>query len=146
MVDSGYSPVRFLGEQLQDENLVTVVRVRGNRVFYQSPSDVKLPRHRGRPLWYGERFDLADETTWHNPDETQHTNITTCRGRVLSVTVKAWDQMLMRGTKDYPMHRHPFTLLQIQVTDTDGKLIFRSMWLTVVGQRRDELKPLESWQ
>lgn len=54
--------------------------------------------------------------------------------------------MLMRGTKAHPMHRQPFTLLQIQVTDTDGKLVFHPMWLIVTGQRRGELTPLDSYQ
>ncbi len=44
------------------------------------------------------------------------------------------------------MHRHPFTLLQIQVTDTDGKLVFRPMWLIVIGQRRGELTVFDSYQ
>ena len=30
--------------------------------------------------------------------------------------------MLMRGTKDYPMHRHPFTLLKIVISDEQGKI------------------------
>lgn len=145
-VDNGYSPCPFLGQQVQHKNLVTVVRVRSNRVFYQSPSTSELPQHRGHPKWYGERFDLKDETTFHHPDETWQTLITTCQGRLLSVTVKAWCQMLMRGTKDYSMHLHPFTLLQIHVTDANGKQVFRPMWLIVIGQRRGELTPLDSYQ
>ena len=43
------------------------------------------------------------------------------------------------------MHQKPFTLLQIQVTDTDGKLVFRPMGLIVIGQRRAELTPLDSY-
>lgn len=38
VVDSGYSARPFLSEQGQQENLVTVARVRSNRVFYQSPN------------------------------------------------------------------------------------------------------------
>lgn len=125
---------------------MTVVRIRSNRVFYQSPAIPEFTQHRGHPRWYGERFDLKDDTTWHSPDETTQTILTTYRGRQLTVTVSAWDQMLMRGKKDCPMHQEPFTLLQIQVTDTDGKLVFRPMWLIVMGQRHQELKPLDSWQ
>ncbi len=55
--------------------------------------------------------------------------------------------MLMRGTKEYPMHRHPFTLLQVQLTDVvTGKLVWQPMWLIVMGQRRQELTPLDSYQ
>ncbi len=145
VVDSSYSNRPFLYQQGQHENLVTVARVRSNRVFYQSPLVGSEPLGRGHPTWYGERFDLKDETTWHQPDETIQTPMTTYRGRELTVTVKAWNQMLMRGTKDCPMHLHPFTLLQIRVTDEEGKQIWRPMWLIVIGQHRDQLTVQESW-
>ena len=145
VVDSGYSARPFLCEQEQHKNLVTVARVRSNRVFYQSPPVCAKTLRRGHPTWYGERFDLKDETTWHQPDDRLQTTITTYRGRELTVTVKAWNQMLMRGTKDCPMHLHPFTLLQIRVTDESGKQIWSPMWLIVMGQRRDQLTLLDSW-
>ena len=96
VVDSSYSNRPFLYQQGQHENLVTVARARSNRVFYQSPLVGSEPLGRGHPTWYGERFDLKDETTWHQPDETLQTPMTTYRGRELTVTVKAWNQMLMR--------------------------------------------------
>ena len=43
------------------------------------------------------------------------------------------------------MHLHPFTLLQIRVTDESGKQIWSPMWLIVMGQRRDQLTLLDSW-
>jgi hypothetical protein len=146
VVDSSYSQRNFLQQQIQHDNLVSVVRIRSNRVFYQSPAIPELTQHPGHPRWYGERFDLKDDTTWHSPDETMQTILTTYRGRQFTVTVNAWEQMLMRGKKDCPMHQEPFTLLQIQVTDTDGKLVFRPMWLIIIGQRRGELTPLDSYQ
>ncbi len=146
VVDSSYSVRPFLCQQVAHENLVTVARVRSNRVFYQLPNACEWPRRRGHPTWYGERFDLKDETTWHPPDETSQTTLITHRGKVLTVTVKAWHQMLSRGTKDCPMHLHPFTLLQIRVTDEQGKAVWRPMWLSVFGQRRHKLTALDSWQ
>ena len=48
--------------------------------------------------------------------------------------------LLMRGTREYPMHNHPFTLVRIDVTDAKGKPVFsRPMWLTVIGENRDQL-------
>ena len=146
VVDSGYSARPFVKQQVAHENLVTIGRVRSNRVFYQSPNACSWPRRRGHPTWYGERFDLKDETTWHPPDETSQTTLITHRGKVLTVTVKAWHQMLSRGTKDCPMHLHPFTLLQLRVTDEQGKQVWRPMWLIVIGQRRQQLTAEESWQ
>jgi hypothetical protein len=64
VVDSDYSSKTFLTEQKQHKNLVVVTRVRSNRVFYTCPEpQAKLSK--GHPQWYGTKFDLKDETTWH---------------------------------------------------------------------------------
>ena len=47
--------------------------------------------------------------------------------------------MLMRGTSNYQMNNHPFTLLQITIEDLLGNVINKPMWLIVIGSRRDEL-------
>ena len=44
------------------------------------------------------------------------------------------------------MHLHPFSLIQILVTDESGKQIWRPMWLSVFGQRRHQLNAENSWQ
>ena len=44
----------------------------------------------------------------------------------------------MRGKKNNPMHKHPFTVLRITVEDTDSHPVFRKpMWLIIFGDRRD---------
>ena len=146
-VDSAYGVCPFLSKQAQHENLVTLARVRSNRVFYQSPPMCEEPAGRGHPLWYGKRFDLKDESTWHQPDETIEFDTTTARGRLIHVSISAWSQMLMRGSKDCPMHQHPFTLQRILLRDAEtGKAIFkRPMWLITIGKRRHELSPRESY-
>ena len=68
-VDSAYGNKKFLGPLREHPNLVTVARVRSNRVFYQSPIPSEEPPRRGHPTWYGERFALKDEDTWHSPNE-----------------------------------------------------------------------------
>ncbi len=58
VVDSLYSQRNFLGEQVQEDNLVTITRVRSNRVFYRQfiPSAPSAPSP-GHPRWYGDKFD-----------------------------------------------------------------------------------------
>ncbi len=145
VVDSDYSAKTFLAEQEQHSNLVVVTRVRSNRVFYQSPEPIAKPS-KGHPKWYGAKFDLKDEATWHQPAEVVQTNFTTKRGRLLNVTIQSWSDMLMRGSHDCPMHRNPFTLMQIQVTTPEGISIWKPMWLIMIGQRRDELTTIEAYQ
>nr|WP_216595491.1 hypothetical protein [Myxosarcina sp. GI1] len=52
----------------------------------------------------------------------------------------------MRGSHDCPMHRQPFTLMQIQVATAEGIRIWKPMWLIMVGQRRNELTITEAYQ
>jgi hypothetical protein len=121
--------------------LVVIARVRSNRIFYQSPVVDELNKKRGCPKKYGDRFDLADTETWHEADETTQIQQTTRKGRHLNVTIQAWYQMLMRGTKEQKMYRHPFTLLRIHVTDNTGDSVWKPMWLIVIGDRRQEISP-----
>lgn len=44
------------------------------------------------------------------------------------------------------MHEHPFTLVQVKMTDPNGERVFDPMWLIVMGNRRHELTVLDSWQ
>ncbi|MEL7417677.1 MAG: NF041680 family putative transposase [Cyanobacteria bacterium J06555_3] len=145
VVDSDYSAKTFLTEQEQHTNLVVVTRVRSNRVFYTYPESQDQPS-KGHPQWYGDKFDLKDETTWHEPNEIVQTNFTTKKGRLLNVKIRSWSEMLMRGSHDCPMHRQPFSLIQIQVTTTEGIRIWKPMWLIMVGQRRNELTITEAYQ
>ena len=63
VLDSSYSKPAYLHAHRQFPNLVTVVRVRGNRTFYQqyAPTEEEIANpSTGHPRWYGERFSLSD--------------------------------------------------------------------------------------
>jgi len=53
--------------------------------------------------------------------------------------------MLMRGTSEYSMHSHPFTLLQIVISDSQGNPIWKPMWLIVMGKERNQLSILDCY-
>ncbi|EAM52129.1 conserved hypothetical protein [Crocosphaera watsonii WH 8501] len=147
MADSDYSQKDFIGEQVKHEDLVTITRVRSDRVFYrQFIRDPNQAKTSGHPRWYGDKFDLKDDQTWAEPDEVHHVPFTTKKGRQLTVTISGWKQMLMRGTKNYKMNNHPFTLLQIVVRDQERNSIWKPMWLIVIGSRRDELSLVDCYQ
>lgn len=145
-VDSGYSNKNFLEPIQTHLSLVTIARCRSNRVFYQSPIPSDVPVSRRHPVWYGERFALKDDTTWHTPDALIHMTETTQKGRLLNVTIQAWHNMLMRGSKPHPMHKHPFTLLRIERVDESGQTVGSPMWLIVMGAKRHQLSPLQAYQ
>jgi DDE superfamily endonuclease len=146
VVDSAYGNKKFLAPLHEHSNLVTVVRARSNRVFYQSPVDCQAPPTKGHPLWYGARFALADEQTWHEPNEISHTNYQTRRGRTINVTITVWRDMLMRGGKGLATHQCPFTLLRVVSVDEAGRNLFRPMWLIVMGARREEISSVQGYQ
>ena len=52
----------------------------------------------------------------------------------------------MKGDKINKMHHAPFRLLQITLTDENGKLLKKPMWLIVFGQRRNELNLSQCYQ
>ena len=67
--DSKYSKSAYLASLAPYEELVTVVRVRNNRVFhrlFEPPPGA--PKRRGRPRRYGDRFALRELETCHEPD------------------------------------------------------------------------------
>ena len=145
VVDSTLSARTFLGEMKQESNLVTIARCRSNRVFYHCPQPTDSVR--GHPRWYGQKLSLKDQSTWTAPSFVQHVGSVTRRGRQLTVEIQGWQNLLMRGTRAYPMHQSPFTLVRIVVTDAKGKPVFnRPMWLIVIGNRREELSPKQVWQ
>jgi hypothetical protein len=146
--DRGYSGVEFLGPLGALPNLVNVVRSAENRVFYRAPAPpVAGARGQGHPRWYGERFALKDPTTWGAPDEEVETTWTTRRGKTYRVPLQAWHHLRMPGTREYPMHRYPFTLVRARVLDEQGQPVFqRTLWLIVLGERRGEVSPLAAWK
>jgi len=147
VTDSEYSVVSYLGEMTEHENLVTIARVRSNRVFYQMPPASPTSPSRGHPVWYGERFDLKAPDTWREPDEVVQTTYTNHLGRIYKVQLECWDNLLMTGTREYPMHKHPFTLIRARVFNEAGKQVFqRPLWLLVMGQHRNELSLTEAWK
>ena len=146
VADSVYSQRSFVFEQSIHKNLVVIARVRSNRIFYQSPPVTESKKKRGCPKKYGERFDLADTETWHQPDETTQIQQTTRKGRLLNVTIQAWHEMLMRGTLEQKMYHHPFTLIRIHVTDSTGNSVWKPMWLIVIGDQRREISPTVAYK
>jgi hypothetical protein len=144
--DSSYSKPAYLCSHRQFPNLVTITRARGTRVFYhlyEPTEEEKANPKAGHPTWYGERFALADPTTWGEPDDTLTLPETSRRGKVYQVEIQAWHNLLMPGKHKpvrLPMHEHPFTLVRIVRYGEDGQPAFKHpLWLIVMGERRHEL-------
>jgi hypothetical protein len=131
--DSAYGVASFPGRVADEKNLMTITRLRSNRVFHHLP-EPKDPHKPGRPRSYGEPFRPNDPETHGEPDTLITLRTTTRRGRSVRVCPEQWPQLLMRGKKGLPMQRHPFTLVRITCRDVEGELLFRRpMWLAISG-------------
>lgn len=145
VADSGYGVAPFLGRLAEEAKLVTVTRLRANRTLYRLPAE-RDPQAPGRPLWYGDRFKLDDDRTQGEPDAVITFEETTRRGRQHTVSLEVWENLVMRGKRDLPMHRHPFTLIRVTCRDAAGKLLFRRpMWLAISGARRSEITARQAY-
>lgn len=151
VADTSYAKPACLHAHAQHENLVTIARARGNRVFYRSVVMTEIDKKSvGHPTWYGNRFSLKDETTWHEADELFVLVEKSCRGREYRIEIQAWHHMLMRGKskpKQLPMQNYPFALVRVVRYDQDGKQVGKHpLWLIVMGQCRQQLDAKQSYQ
>lgn len=151
--DSSYSKPACLHSKRHHARLVSIARLRGNRVLYRQfvPDPEAAERSgAGRPKRYGERFALQEPETWHPPDEEVTIRETSRRGKRYRIEIKAWHNMLMSGKnkpKRIPMDRHPFTLVRIVRYDDKGNLACqRPMWLLAIGEYRHELSAQEIYE
>lgn len=135
-VDSRYPTPAFLYSLREYEDLLTIARLRSNRVLYCQP---KGGGDKTRPRWYGERFCLQDQTSW--PPPSAQTTLCPIPANTTnpSLQVRRWSNLLMRGTRDYPMHQYPFDLVQIQRLDETEHPQGQPLWLLVWGHHRQAL-------
>jgi hypothetical protein len=143
--DNKYSARSHVSQTAQLTNLVDVVRAAGNRTLYQSPSAPdSQKRAANHPVWYGAKFDMKDESTWHPPTAVDQMKSVTKKGRELTFHIQCWDDMLMRSKDGIDMHDKPFRLLRVRCVDATGKPVYkRPMWLMVFGYRRNELTVID---
>ena len=66
VADSDYAQPAYIAMHRKHPNLVTVVRVRGNRVFYHQ-AERSAAETGGAPAHYGAPFRLRDAKTWPPP-------------------------------------------------------------------------------
>ena len=139
VVDSYYSRARYLNPTGGYDHHVVLARVATNRTFHRF-APVEGPPRRGHPKWYGEPFKLNDEGTWRAPNEELRVEWYTSKGRVLQITLQRWNDLLMRGKRDAPMHERPFDMIRCRAFDEQGKPVFKNtLWLLLMGKRRREV-------
>lgn len=144
MGDCAYSHSDCLGEAKKNPNQVHVSRARNNRVFNYPLEQPGIPKKKGRPKQYGDKYNLRDQSTWNPPDATLNFELLSKKGKRQIVKITCWDTIIMRGTKQSTLYDYPFRLLQVCVYKESGDLLFnRPLWLIAAGERRHELSLLD---
>jgi len=142
--DGAYAAVRYLSGNKEQKNLVSAARLRSNRSLYFQPQEV-TESGQGHPTWYGKVLKLKNANHYQF-DEQTHTTFTSHTGRIFNVHIKAWDNLLMRGKRDCPMHDQPLKLIRIEAFKPNGKPLYRRpLWLIVAGDRRNEISIVDIW-
>ena len=147
VADSAYSKPAYLNINRDKKNLVSIVRARGTRNFCRQPDPTKATAQKGHPSWYGTPFCLKNPETWGEPDEVAESTFVSQRKASYRVEIQAWNNLLMRGKKDTPMHEHPFTLVKICWYNQKGEALFhKPLWLIVIGDQRVQLSLLDIFE
>lgn len=147
VADSAYSKPAYLNANRDKKNLVSIVRTRSTRTFYRQPAPPNGAPKAGRPAWYGSPFELKDSATWGAPDQVAESTFVSHKKISYRVEIQAWSNLLMRGGKNLPMHKYPFTLVKIRWYNPHGEALFQKpIWLLVMGDRRMELSLLDIHQ
>lgn len=131
--DAGYDPVR-LQRNLEGCSAHLLVRLHSTRTFYSDPLTLER-RPVGRPCVHGEKFDLKDPSSWHEPS-VEHTSEDTGYGKV---RVRAWSGL------------HPKTRKAGERYGSDSAAVVRGTVVSVEverlprGERRRKPKQLWLW-
>ena len=129
------------------EGLVHIFRINRKRNLYSTPKRSSHKTGRGRRKEYGDKMSLANTDTHLKPTATSKTGFLSRSGNVYSVTIDAWDDMLIRGSKRYRGSKHPITLCRVEVKNSEGNLIFKNpLWLGVLGKLRSQLSLVSVYQ
>ena len=144
--DTAYNNPLCLGVAKNNANQVHISRARNNRRFFYPHvvDEATEAKKRGRPKAYGDIHQLNDSSTWRAPDESLEFIQTSVKGKVLTIKIDCWNEVIMRGKKDTKLSDYPLRLLRVQVYKESGELLFkRPFWLTAAGKRRMELSLLD---
>lgn len=132
----------------QQTNLVHIFRLAHNRNVYNQPSAQEhSATKRGRKKAYGKKIKLSQVETLPPAVQQASFQAMTKKGRTITVTVKQWNNKLLRGSRHFRAHEYPINIIQVTLTDENNHPIFlRPLWLAVCGQRRHEITLVDVYQ
>ena len=150
VADSKYSQLDYIGVTVGLANVVTVTRLRSNQVFYWPAIPPLTPANEkkkpGNKKRYGEKFKLKDAASWGEAHESLLLPYRSSQGRLYTVQIQRWHDLLETGRRKLAMYQHPFDLLHIRLLDEQQQPLFKKpLWLKLHGARRRELSTQDGY-
>ena len=144
LADSKYGTETCRRISLEHPNWVHIFRLNSTRNIYAKAEAQSEKRKAGNKKRYGRVMKLNAASTHVEADEVVKKTIVTRSGRRLEVTIKIWNDQLIRGSKDFKGYQHPITVAQITATDREGRSVYKKpLWVGLSGIRRNEITAIE---
>ena len=141
--DAAYCCNKFIHSLNQHENVVTITRVRSNKVIFTKHKDTK--KGVGRKKQYGTKYCLSKDKL-PEPDYVEQFEEIAKGGKHQTIKISLFKDYICRGSKGYKMSNVPANFLRVEVYKEDGtKKYSRDLWLEVAGKRKDELTPKHAY-
>ncbi|NRB21752.1 transposase [Candidatus Dependentiae bacterium] len=130
----------------KNPKLIHIFRLNSKRNVFHLPTVSNIPQ-RGRKKIYGAKMSLSNPGTHRSPDHQSETARLARTGKLYRIKIEAWDNMLMRGSKQIDARKHALTLIRISMFDNKGNTVFkRPLWLGVQGQCRETISLISAYQ
>ncbi len=136
--DSLYGTQACRREVSLKKNVVHIFRLNSKRNVFHRP--IETSQRMGRKKEFGKKMSLGTPCTHSSCDrETEMTQLSR-KGRQQRVSIKCWDNMLLRGSRELHAAKYPLNVIRISITSEAGEPIFkRPLWIGVLGERRHEI-------
>lgn len=145
--DSLYGSENCRAKVSSRDNLVHIFRLRNNRNSYHTPDADSQTKGRGRKKEYGPVMSLSLQATHREPDAHDTTTWQARSGKIYTVNIESWVNMLFRGSKTFKSSQHPMTLVRIRLLDAEANPLFkRPLWLAVMGKLRQNLSLVDVYR
>ena len=89
---------------------------------------------------YGDEFKLHDLSTWSEPCEHKEFELVTAKGKVLTVKLRRWNDLIVRGKRKMKMHDKKLDIVKVEFYNAEGKSIqYKNIWLVAAGKEKSSL-------
>lgn len=143
--DSLYSSNNCRKIAVENEDVVHSFRMRNNRTVFSQPDDNESPKKKlGRKKMYGNKMTLSEASTHFECSSRETLLYITPKGQTYQVKLEQWNDVLIKGDKNFKSNEHPINLIKIVMLDELGKKVYkRPLWIGVIGKRKNELSMSE---